>query len=89
MRSSDSVQSSVEFACAVLEGAKRFTRNTTALNAWQLAHELPQWARYVPTETLGEASAGWPPQGDWEKPVDRFLQLLQFRHDMIQSIQET
>lgn len=79
----------VGFSRTVLQAARRFMEQPQSNAAWHLHQQWPLWAARMPVELAADAAAAGPAPGEWRKTHERFLQLLQFRHDMLRSIRET
>jgi hypothetical protein len=84
---------SPELTRSVLEKTRRIAGSKASANGhYRLRHALKTFALHMPPEMSAEANAGWPKDAaEWEtwlKPVDEFLSLLQFRHDMREAMNE-
>jgi hypothetical protein len=84
---------SPELARAVLDKLRRIAGSNKSANThWHLRSTLKTFALHMPTEVLPEANNGWPKEAagwdSWFKPVDGFLGLFQFRHDMREALRE-
>ncbi|MBN1371338.1 MAG: hypothetical protein JW987_05200 [Anaerolineaceae bacterium] len=77
---------SKKLALAVIRSAQRQAGGS----GYYLPAALPEFARYVPIDLADELSAGWPGnlKGYWETHVERFLQVLNSRSEMIQILAE-
>lgn len=62
------------------------------VRVWELRTRLAEFARFMPPKLSTEAAGGWPEDaaewGHWREPVEKFLSLLQFRHDMLDALNE-
>jgi hypothetical protein len=81
-----------EFARVVLDAAREEMGNVGTSHEW-LRYTLPDWAFWIPTEMYGEAATGWPSQTEhwpkWEPVVNKFLQNLETRRDMLRELRES
>ena len=59
-------------------------------SVWEVRPALKEFALRVPVSLVDELSTGWPTGAKeweaWAGAVDRFISLLQFRHDMLKEI---
>ena len=57
---------------------------------WRLAHALPEFAKYVPSELMEELARGWPNETSalWNAKIDEFLMILKFRNEIRRSLEE-
>jgi hypothetical protein len=85
---------SAELGRAVLKALRTSTQqaHTQKERMWELRTALPEFARYMPPNLHTEAADGWRQDTNewdyWRESVDKFLSLLQFRHDMLESLNE-
>ncbi|HEU4565528.1 MAG TPA: DUF5691 domain-containing protein [Gemmatimonadaceae bacterium] len=81
------------FARAVLDWLRqRAGRPATArpdASDWQLREVLPRLASFVPPSLAATAAERWPADDEharaWARPVERFLSLLTFRHEIAEE----
>ena len=77
------------FARVVLDWLRRRAGRAGDPGEWQLREALPRLALRVPPSLATVAAAGWPddaPDRGWARPVERFLALLAFRHEIAQEL---
>jgi hypothetical protein len=76
---------SVELSRAVLSTVRRYVEKQKMVD-WRLHSLFSLFGSNLPTELLEEAGRDWP---EWALPtVEKFMALLQFRHDMLSALQE-
>jgi hypothetical protein len=78
------------FARVVLERIRRTLAADSTTSAWHLAQLMPQLGRSIPPALAAEAAGAWPTEGKtwayWSNPVNAFVSLLQFRHEMLTEL---
>ena len=77
------------FARVVLDWLRRRAGQAGGAGDWQLREALPRLALRVPPSLAAAAAGGWPPDEHdrgWARPVERFLSLLTFRHEIAQEL---
>jgi hypothetical protein len=76
---------SVELSRAVLSAVRRYVEKQKMVD-WRLHSLFSLFGSNLPTELLEEAGRDWP---EWAQPtVEKFMALLQFRHDMLSALRE-
>jgi hypothetical protein len=78
------------FARVVLDRIRQTIAADSSTSHWQLAQLMPQLGRAIPPALATEAAGAWPVESTswayWSNPVNAFLSLLQFRHEMLTEL---
>ena len=76
---------SVELSQAVLATVSHYVKKQKGVD-WRLQSLFSLFGSNLPVAMLGEAGRDWP---EWAQPsVEKFMMLLQFRHDMLAALEE-